>query len=776
VRRIRGIGGRWRVLVPLMLAVMAAGAVGLSPVFAGSELSGGLISSAFEAGAHPNHASTSRDLRADRIREARCANRAYRQIHYASCGKLTPARARYQRAQRARCARSAYRRSHPLLCPRVRDVKRLNAIGDPPQAIGRWNGRISTEGLPINAILLPTGKVLWFAYPEKDTWYHARTGLDPEDVNWAEAYVFDPATGQSVRRDPPINPETGRPFNIWCAGQTLLRDGRVVVAGGNFHYLGYSTNRYQGLDVVLTFNPFNETWTYQGRMADGRWYPTLTELADGRVAIVAGLNKAGTGDNADIDLFTPSPDMNGVGSIQTVGTQYFGIYPHMFLAPDGKLRTIGPRKDDSHMINTGNWSVQNTQQLPFRREWGAATLLPSGPAGPTRLLVQGGSDIDVSQQPDGSYGTAPATNSTILVDLATGAQTPGPPMRWGRSHLNTRILPDGTLLTIGGGAGAVDNSLYEGPVKTAELYNPATGTWTETDPQVDARTYHSTALVIPDGRVISMGDDRQIVSDNGPNGGQLRTVEYYEPPYLFKGARPSIGYSPGGTPYGVPVGIGTTDGGIAKAVLLKLGATTHATDADQRSLELPVAPVTGGLQFTTPSNPNAAPPGYYMLFLVNSAGVPSVAKMIRLDSGLPAPPAVPPQAGAGSAARYPAPRLKRLKAKVSYKGRFATLRLTMRVSKAFVGNVKLFPLPKGKSAKARRAAKKPMASKNIRGRGGRNVTVVVRFSIKGKRFPLKLRMTIGLRDPRGGPTRVTTKGLLLLKRPKPTARILAKAK
>jgi hypothetical protein len=778
VRNLRG-PGRLSVLVGLAIAVAAAATLGLSPVLGGSELSGGRISSAFEAGAHPNHASTNRDLRADRIREARCANRAYRQIHYASCGKLTPARARYQRAQRARCARPAYRRSHPLLCPRVPDVKRANAVGDPPQTIGRWNGRISTPGLPINAILLPTGKVLWFAYPEKDTWYQARTGNNPEDVNWAEAYVFDPATGQSVRRDPPINPETGKPFNIWCAGQTLLRDGRVVVAGGNFHYYGYNgIDRYQGLDVVLTFNPFTETWTYQGRMNDGRWYPTLTELADGRVAIVAGLNKAGDGDDGDIEVFTPSPDLNGVGSIQKVGTQFFGIYPHMFLAPDGNLRTIGPRKEDSHIINTGNWSVSNTQQLPFRREWGSATLLPSGPAGPTKLLVQGGSDIDGSQTPDGGYGTAPATNSTILVDLATGAQTPGPPMLHGRSHLNTRILPDGTLLTIGGGAGAVDNSLYAGPVMTAELYNPATGTRTEANPQADARTYHSTALVLPDGRVISMGDDRQIVSDNGPNGGQLRTVEYYEPPYLFRGARPTISSAPGGAPYGVPVGIGTPDAAsVSKAVLLKLGATTHATDADQRSLEMPVAAVPGGIQFTTPSNPNAAPPGYYMLFLVNGQGVPSVARMIRLDTGIPAPSPVPVVGGGpGAGAQYPAPRLKRLSAKVSFKRGKATLKLTMRVSKAFVGKVKLYPLPKGKSAKARRAAKKPIVSKSIKGRGGRNVSVVVRFSIKGKRFPLKLRMTIGLRDPRGGPTRTITKGLLLLKTPKPTARILAKAK
>ena len=781
MKRIKWLArGRVRMLVALAIAGATAATVGLAPVFAGSELSHGVVSSRFEASVHANHASTNREVRDDRIREARCANNAYRRINYFSCGKLTPARARYQRAQRARCARVAYRRAHPVLCPRVRNVKRSNAVNDPPSVIGAWTNRITSPGLPINAILLPTGKVLWWAYPEKDTWYQARTGNDPEAVNWAEAYVFDPATGESVRHDPPTDPRTGKPFNIWCAGQTLLRDGRVAVAGGNFHYYGYQgVNKYTGLDVVLTFNPFNETWTYQGRMGDGRWYPTLTELADGRVAIVAGLNRTADGNDTDIDLFTPSPDMNGVGTIQKVGSQDFGLYPHMFLAPDGNLRTIGPQTTDSHVINTSNWSVSNTAPLPVRREWGAATLLPSGPNGPTTMLVQGGSDIDASSGPNG-YGTAPATNSTILVNLATGAQTPGPPNFHGRSHVNTRILPDGTLLTIGGGFGANDNDLYTGPVKTAEIYNPTTGTWTETQPQADARTYHSTALVLPDGRVISMGDDRQLVSDNGPNGGNLRTVEYYSPPYLYKGARPTISSAPLGAPYGAPINVGTPDAaGVAKAVLLKLGATTHATDADQRSLELPVSQVAGGVQFTTPSNPNAAPPGYYMLFLVNGQGVPSMAKMIRVNTAdalaslLPAPP------GGGTTTttpKLPAPKISKLKATVTFKRGFAIVRLRFKASKAFKGTVKLFPIAKARKGSKAKLVKKAMATKTIKGVGHKAFAARIRFSVKGKRFPLKLRMTIALKDKRGGATRTTTRGLLLIKSPKPKARILARAR
>jgi Galactose oxidase-like, Early set domain len=779
VRKITGFGrGRWRMLSMLVLAGIAAGTIGLSPVFGGA-LSGASTTGAFETTIH-NHASTNRDARADQIREARCANKSYRLINYSSCGKITPARAKYQRAQRARCARVRYRKAHPLLCPRIRGgVHRIAAVGEGPQTIGAWTGRISIPGLAINSVLLPTGKVLWWAYPEKDTWYQARTGQDPEAVNYAEAYVFDPATGVSVRRDPPINPETGKPFNIWCAGQTLLSDGRLVVAGGNFHYYGWNgINKYMGLDVVLTFNPFTETWTYQGRMHDGRWYPTLTELADGRVAIVGGLSKDPNADNNDVELFTPSPDINGVGSIQVVGQQGFGLYPHMFLMGDGNLRTIGPQTVDSHVINKSNFSSSASQPLPFRREWGFATLLPSGPGGPTTMLVQGGSDIDKSQTADG-YGTAPPPTSTILVDLATGAQTPGPPNIRPRSHLQTRILPDGTLLTIGGGAGTVDNSLYAGPVMTAELFNPATGTWTETNPQVDARTYHSTALLIPDGRVISMGDDRQIVSDNGPNGGNLRTVEYYSPPYLYKGARPTISSAPAGAPYNAPVGIGTPDAaGISKAVLLKLGATTHATDADQRELQMPVSQVTGGVQFTTPASPDAAPPGYYMLFLVNGQGVPSVAKMIRIDSGLPVPSGIAtPGGGGGAAAVFTAPRVSKISATWSVKGRKAVVRVRLRASKAFKGSVKLFPLGKKiKGKAARKLVKKPYGARAITGRGGKKVTATIRFSLKGKRFPLKLRMTIGVKDKRGGPTRTITKGLLLKKAPKTTARILAKAR
>jgi Domain of unknown function (DUF1929) len=766
--------------------VAAAAAVGMTPLFAGGKIvQTGFINS-LEGGAdlHGGIHFSKKDVGADKRLLARCATPGYRAANPNRCPRLTPVRARAERAQRALCAKPAYRKRHPALCPTPaalkvdETLKRSFAAGQPADVIGRWSGQINIAGLAINSVLLPTGKVLWFAYPQKPDWYAPGDYTKQNEVNWAEAYVFDPATGTSVRRDPPIDPATGKPFNIWCAGQTLLRDGRVLVAGGNIKYWTPG-DKYWGHNVVLTFNPFNETWTRQPSMRDGRWYPTLTELADGRVVIVAGLDagpkNTGNDNNVDIEVFTPSPNLDGVGSIQKVGERAFGLYPHMFLNPAGKLIVVGPDESDTAIIDPANWSITDTQDMPAygalggRREWGAATLLPSGPAGPTTILMTGGSPAEGA-----NYENAPATATSLYVNTLNGAISAAPNNIRGRSHVNTTILPDGSLFTNGGGIGTSGGDIYAGPVYSAELRNPATGSWNETDSQADERTYHSTSLLLPDGRVISMGDDRQAHS----NSPALRTLEFYNPPYLYKGARPAIGYAPGGAPYGVPVGIGTGDA-IAKAVLVKLGSRTHALDVDQRSIELPVVGVPGGVQFTTPGNPNAAPPGYYMLFLLNGSGVPSVAKMIRLDHGLPAPPAIPPQPGAGAgggAAQFPAPKIKKLTAKLSVKKRVATVRLTLRVGAAFRGTVRLFPLPKGKSAKAKRAARKAIVSKNFAGRGGRNVGVILRFSTKGKRFPLKLRMTIGLSDARGGPVRTVTKGLLLQTTPKPKARILAKAR
>ena len=192
-----------------------------------------------------------------------------------------------------------------------------------------------TFGIPIvgiHAALLPTGKVMWWS-----------NILSVPDGNTAQAWLWDPGTGTTKRVDPPILSATGKPANIWCGGQSLLADGRVLVTGGNRAYPDDPpvTPSWKGLNKVYTFNPFNETWTEQPDMPHGRWYPGQVSLPDGRAMIISGVDETGSGaTEPDVDLFTPSADLNGRGTLTTIATRggagqppQGGLYPHMFVMP-----------------------------------------------------------------------------------------------------------------------------------------------------------------------------------------------------------------------------------------------------------------------------------------------------------------------------------------------------------------------------------------------------------------------------------------------------------
>ena len=212
-----------------------------------------------------------------------------------------------------------------------------------------------------------------------------------------------------------------------------------------------------------------------------------------------------------------------------------------------------------------------------------------------------------------------------------------------RTHANTVLLPDGSVMAVGGGTGTsdpTDGSIYNGPVYQSELLAPGASAFRTADIQQEARTYHATAVLLPDGRVLSAGDDR------GSHYAS-RTAELYSPPYLFHGARPQVTFAPASARYDVPIRVGTPDpGSIAKAVLIRPSSVTHVTNMDQRVVELSLTAEGGGLTLRTPRNATIAPPGYYMLFLLDSDGVPSVARWVRLDPSAPDAPDIP---GGGTA-------------------------------------------------------------------------------------------------------------------------------
>lgn len=203
-------------------------------------------------------------------------------------------------------------------------------------------------------------------------------------------------------------------------------------------------------------------------------------------------------------------------------------------------------------------------------------------------------------------------------------------MAFPRDFHNLTLLPDGTVLVTGGGrtTGATDPATA---VFEAELWSPITEDWTTLAKMQVPRRYHSTALLLPDGRVLVAGGGRNNGVGAPNNSNDHFNAEIFSPPYLFKGTRPSITSAPSTLQYNTNFSVVTPDASrIAMVSLMRLGSVTHAFNMDQRFLKLTFQQVSGGLTIQAPANANLAPPGYYMLFLIDGSGVPSVAAMVQL--------------------------------------------------------------------------------------------------------------------------------------------------
>jgi chitodextrinase len=199
-------------------------------------------------------------------------------------------------------------------------------------------------------------------------------------------------------------------------------------------------------------------------------------------------------------------------------------------------------------------------------------------------------------------------------------------MAFRRSFLNLTNLPDGTVLATGGGTDK-SSQIDANGVLAAENWNPSTGTWTKFAAMAEPRLYHSGALLLPDGRVYVAGGG----SDTGVT--DHKSAQIFSPPYLFKGPRPTIASAPATVHYGSTAFVGTPDAGsIARVSLIRTGSVTHAFDQNARAIPLEFTQTVGGLDVKLPANGNYAPPGYYMLFIVNSQGVPSVASFVRFPA------------------------------------------------------------------------------------------------------------------------------------------------
>lgn len=441
-----------------------------------------------------------------------------------------------------------------------------------PATVGQWSSVMSWPLSATHTHLQPDGKVMFFG-------------------EFAEG-VLPPR-----RWDPVTNTLTALPtagYNIFCAGHSYLADGRLLVTGGH-------VESHVGLADASIFDPFTASWTRLPDMNEGRWYPTNTTLADGDVVVLSG-EVNGVSDMNEL----PQRFLAATGTWRDLTTAIYKMpyYPRMFLVPDGRLYFASPWRTTRYLdaSGTGTWSSGPSSNFGGR-SYGPAVYFDG------KVLLVGGGD--------------PPTATVELIDFTV----PTPSWRYvasmttARRQHNATLLPDGTVLVTGGSRGSgFDNS--GSPVFHAEVYNPATNRWTRLASNTVYRGYHATALLLPDGRVLSAG------------GRNRRTAEVFSPPYLFKGARPTVSSAPTTVAPGTTFTVGTPDpAGISKVTLIALGSVTHAFDENQRLLTLPFTRGTGSLTLTAPANNNLAPPGYYQLFLVNAAGVPSVGRMVRVTTG-----------------------------------------------------------------------------------------------------------------------------------------------
>jgi hypothetical protein len=258
------------------------------------------------------------------------------------------------------------------------------------------------------------------------------------------------------------------------------------------------------------------------------------------------------------------------------------------------------------------------------RNQSASVLLP--PAQDQKVMIMGGG-------PAGKPNKTDAIDNVDIVDLKGPNPhfVPASPLNFARLHLNAVLLPDHTVFVTGGSLKQEDQPLAR---LIPEIYDPATDTWTPMAPSTVPRLYHSTALLLPDGTVVTAGGNPEggthVQWDHDPQ--EEMRLEVFHPPYLFRGQRPTITSAPAQCTHGQTIQITSPHAASTKwASLISNCVTTHSFDSNQRLVDLDIVSHTGGVvKATVPHNRNIAPPGWYMLFLVDNDGVPSVGAWIQL--------------------------------------------------------------------------------------------------------------------------------------------------
>jgi hypothetical protein len=385
---------------------------------------------------------------------------------------------------------------------------------------------------------------------------------------------------------------------------------------------------YWGDDKSYIFDPATERYERVDNLTLARWYPTLVSLKDGRVLAVSGLDDYGRMIQGDNEIFDPQTRQ---WQAQPQLKRTFPTYPSLFLMPSGNLFYTGSNAgygSDTVGRTPGIWNLTNNTfdkvpglRDPRQTETSGSVLLP--PAQQQRYMIAGGGGVGESKL---------TTARTDVVDLNAAHPhfTAGPDLEQPVRYPNMVITPDDKVVITGGSTGYRGKG--DSDVLLCHLYDPRSNTLTKmADPAV-GRDYHSEALLLPDGRVITMGGDPLFADAKNRVPGKFeQRIEIYSPPYLFKGDRPEITGGPVSVKRGGTVWFGTRDAReIRSARLVRPSAVTHVTDVEQRSIKLDFIPNGDGLDVTIPHGSGLVPSGWYMLFLTDANGAPSKAHWVEV--------------------------------------------------------------------------------------------------------------------------------------------------
>jgi hypothetical protein len=517
------------------------------------------------------------------------------------------------------------------LVPTGNNNSQLHTALAASQTTGSWALGTNLYKVPIHVALLPNGKIFFLSGDGENT-------LSPNNPPWF-AGTLDLNTNTQN--------QLNVPGEISCGGNCRLSNGNVLLGGGTLEWAHFTPNHMDwGLNQMYEFDFASESFIQRPSMAAGRWYPTFSLLPNGTVQIISGWDQFGTL-NRLCEIYDPTTqslsikyDPNTsltycVGAGQPVpgaGSPCYGgpnqgvtptmsLYPRMYLMPYGLLAMVGQGQGLKIWDpTTGRWYFAG-QMIWGTRSFGTSVLLPlqNTTTETGRILTAGGAANQSNSAPTTNTCEiiTPNSNHTLLNAQLTN------PMNFARQYLNSVILPTGQVFINGGSTqgNVVNNAVY-----ASELFDPVTQTWTILPSATVPRLYHSVAMLTQDGRIWTAG-----TTLFGPYSPELRT-EIFSPAYV-SAIRPTILGNPtitGG--YGGSITIQTPDAlRITSVSLVKISSVTHHNNSDQRLIWLQIQSTSlNSITVAAPINSNLAPPGYYLIHVLDSNGIPSVGQFIRI--------------------------------------------------------------------------------------------------------------------------------------------------